>query len=164
MINLRLRRVSLSNAPWGANLDEFRPEYDGRVLVHELDSTIDIERHANCFNLEIDVTSFSAPCNGDLAKYGWYDAVVERVGYDPAIVHCYLNEGNGEWNDYLAPARILTRAAYVIYRGRRHEEQHCCWTAAIIVQAYIDDEELAKRVTGKWLDQMRGRKAELMNP
>jgi hypothetical protein len=164
MIKLKLRRVSLTNAPWGATLDKFRPECDGRVLVLELDSTTDIERDADCFNLEIDVTSFSAPCNGDLEKYGWYDAVVEHVGYNPDIVHCHFNEGSGEWVDYLAPAKIVTRAAYVIYRSRRHEGQTCCRTAAIVAQAYVDDAELAKRVTGKWLDQMRGRKAELINP
>ena len=163
MITLKLRRVSLPDAPWGATLDKFRPEYDGRVLVLELDSTTDLECDARCFNLDIDVTSFNAPCSEDLTRYGWYDAVVERVGYDPAIVHCYFNEGNGEWVDYLAPAKIITRAAYVIYREQR-EGRNGCWTAAIIAQAYIDDEELAKRVTGKWLDQMRGRKAELINP
>jgi hypothetical protein len=163
MIKLKLRRVSLAGAPWGATLDKFRPEYDGRVLVLELDSSTDIERDANCFNLEIDVTSHGAPCNGDLEKYGWYDAVVERVGYNPDLVHCYFYEGSGEWVDYLAPAKIVTRAAYVIYRDG-HANRYCCRTAAIIAQAYIDDEELTKRVTGKWLDEMRGRKAALINP
>jgi hypothetical protein len=163
MIKLKLRRVLLTNAPWGATLDKFRPEYDGRVLVLELDSTTDIERDASCLNLEIDFTSHNSPCHGDLEKYGWYDSVVERVGYDPDVVHCYLNEGNGEWVDYLAPAKIVTRAAYAIYRDG-HASWLCWRTAAIIAQAYVDDSELAKRVTGKWLDQMRERKAELINP
>jgi hypothetical protein len=125
MIELKLRRVSLTDAPWGATLDKFRPEYDGRVLVLELDSTTDIERDADCFNLNIDVTSFSAPCNGDLVKYGWYDSVVERVGYDPNIVHCHFDELLGVWIDYLAPAKIITRAAYAIYRDghARHTKE-----------------------------------------
>jgi hypothetical protein len=126
------------------------------------DSTTDIERDGNCFNLEIDVTSHNAPCNEELAKYCWYDAVVERVGYDPAVVHCHFDELLGLWIDYLAPAKILTRAAYAIYRDG-HTRRLCWRTAAIIAQSYIDDEELTKRVTGKWLDQMRERKAELIN-
>jgi hypothetical protein len=163
MIKLKLRRVALPGAPWSAILDEFRPEYDGRVLVLELDSTTDIERDASCFNLEIDFTSHNSPCHGDLEKYGWYDSVVERVGYDPNIVHCHFDEFLGVWIDYFAPGKIITRAAYAICRDG-HARRLCWRTAAIIAQAYIDDEELAKRVTGKWLDQMRERKAELINP
>ncbi len=163
MLKLKLRRVALPGAPWGATLDKFRPEYDGRVLVLELDSKTDLECDARCFNLDIDVTSFNAPCNKELEKFGWFDAQVGRVGYHTDIVHCHFDEVRG-WIDYLAPAKIVTRAAYVIYRDRHDGRNWCCRTAALIAQAYINDEELAKRATGAWLDQIRERKAKLITP
>jgi hypothetical protein len=60
--------------------------------------------------------------------------------------------------DYFAPAKIVTRCAYILYRdGNAFKGQ------AIIAQAYFEDEELVKKVTGAWLDLKRDQKSCLVN-
>jgi hypothetical protein len=154
----KLRRAPLVGAPWSDLLNQYRTEFDDRVLVCE-PNNCDPEYQLRCFGgISIDVCRFSSRCEPDITQFGWYTGIVETRGYCPDIVHCYLDEATAEWVDYTAPAEIITRAAYVCHRivsrGFR--------VKVIIDQAYFEDADLAKRVTGAWMDQMCERKSELM--
>ena len=77
-----------------------------------------------CFNIEIDITGFNAPCYPSIKESGWFDDAIDDVSYHADIVHCHVDEKKGEWIDYLAPARIFTRIAYVVLAADPEKPEH----------------------------------------